>query len=894
MAGYSPLKITGMTTGLVEQREEFLLPDDAYPKLKNAYVWRERIRRKKGCLLLGRLQRNLSTQSLGNTIATGVQFNLFTQINLSGSVSAITQANPGEVTTSANHLLQTGQYVTFDSVGGMVEVNKKTYKITVIAADKFTIGIDTTTYTAYTAGGTWEVNDLASQSLKTIVPASVAISMPGPIVFTDQGNGTLTSVTPGNSGIINYVTGNITLTTTAGAGVSTVTFSYYPSLPVMGIRSRELVNNLNDQTVFFDQDYAYIFNAVANRFQEFIPGTTWNASSEGIDGTSFFWSTNYWVSQMTIPGSTSPLFTTQNQKLFWVTNNTGKFSANQDSPRITDGSTWVDFYTDTLPNTFSPWAQIGLNSTPVPIYLTNFLSMLPFRGRLVVFNTWEGTSAGSAENFPNRIRWSTIGNPFIPYAAGPPATGSWRDDIRGQGGFLDIPTSEDIVSVGFVRDNLVIYCERSTWQLRYTGRSIAPFQIERVNSELGGSGSFSAIQFDTSLIGIGDKGIVECDSYKSERIDIKILDFVFEIQSANNGPVRVQGVRDFINRLAFWTVPLSSAYDPMVPDANRIFPNIRLVYNYENDSWATFDDTYTALGTFQPQSSRTWLTTPIPWVQCNFSWVGTQARGQPDIVGGNQQGYIEYLDDQTVNDVSLSITGIQANTTLPTVITSPNHNLVTGAVIGIQDIPAGTPYDNLNGGVYGIIVGDNSNANAADKFRLMRYNSTTKQFSIPQLDVPNVNPYVGGGQINIRDNFNIVSKKFNFLDEGQNIQLGYLDILMDATELDQPGAISLNVYLDYNQNETSNTLPNNRIVNSGPSGISDTFFNSIIPTTPSTLNSKGGSKFWQRVFCPTRSNFITLEYTFSNAQMAGEEQTKNVQIDAQILWIRKGGRITQL
>ncbi len=725
MAGYSPLKITGMTTGLVQQREEFLLPDDAYPKLKNAYVWREKIKRKKGCLLLGRLQRNLVTQSLGNTIATGVQFNLFTQINRTGSVTGITQANPGEVTTGANHLLQNNQYVTLSGVGGMTEVNGKTYKITVTAANKFTIGVDTTTYTAYTAGGTWEVNDLSGETQKTIVPGSVVITMPGPIVFTDQGNGTLTSVTPGNSGIINYITGNITLTTTAGAGVSTVTFSYYPFLPVMGIRTRELQNSLNDQTIFFDQVYAYVFNSGANRFEEFIPGTTWNAAGEDIDGTSFFWSTNYWVSQTTIPGTTTPLFTTSNAKLFWETNNTGKFGTNQDPPRITDGITWVDFYSDIDPTTFSPWAQIGLNDTPVPIYLTNFLSMLPFRGRMVVFNTWEGTTAGNAQNFSNRIRWSTIGNPFIPYDNGPPAKGSWRDDIRGQGGFLDIPTSEDIVSVGFVRDNLVIYCERSTWQLRYTGRSISPFQIERVNSELGGSGPFSAIQFDTSLIGIGDKGIVECDSYKSERIDIKILDFVFEIQSANSGPVRVQGIRDFINRLAYWTVPLSSEYDPMVPDADRIFPNIRLIYNYENDSWATFNDTFTALGNFQPQSSRTWLTTHIPWIQCNFSWIGTQARGQPEIVGGNQQGYIEYLDQQTVNDVSLSITGVQPNTTLPTVITSPNHNLITGDVVGIEDIPAGTPYDNLNGGIYGIIVGDNSNADAANKFRLMIYNPDT-------------------------------------------------------------------------------------------------------------------------------------------------------------------------
>lgn len=810
-----------MTTGLVQQREEFLLPDDAYPKLKNAYVWRERILRKKGCLLLGRLRRNLVLFTEPSTDGTAT----YTQDLLNGlrATQPDGQLVPGSIT-----------FILDNGLGNQTIYNDNGFGVVTLTSGVFTI----------------------------------------------------------SSGSINYATGILILNFTGipGAGIPAVaTFSYYPSLPVMGIRTRELQNSINDQTVFFDQVYAYIFNSGTNQFQEFIPGTTWNAGGEGVDGTSFFWSTNYWVSQLLIPGTMNTLFTTTNAKLFWETNNSGQFGSNQDPPRITDGITWRDFYADSSPATLSPWAQIDAT----PTYLTNFLSMLPFRGRMVTFNTWEGTTAGSAQNFSNRIRWSTIGNPFIPYANGPPATGSWRDDIRGQGGFLDIPTSEDIVSVGFVRDNLVIYCERSTWQLRYTGRSIAPFQIERVNSELGGSGPFSAIQFDTSLIGIGDKGIVECDSYKSERIDIKILDFVFEIQFANEGPVRVQGIRDFINRLAFWTVPFSASYDPMVPDVDRIFPNIRLVYNYENDSWATFDDTYTALGTFQPQSSRTWISTTIPWIQCNFSWIGTQARGQPDILGGNQQGYVEYLDEQTVNDVSLFIQNVQPNTTLPTVITSPNHNLVTGSVIGIQDILTGTPYDNLNGGIFGIILGDNSNADPANKFRLMIYNPATGQFSTPQLDVPD-GPYIGGGQINVRENFNIISKKFNFLDEGQNIQLGYLDILMDATELDEPGAISLNVYLDYNQNEASNTLPNNRIPNSGPPGFPDTFFNSIIPTTPSNLNNVGGSKFWQRVICPTRANFLTLEYTFSNAQMAGEEQTKNVQIDAQVLWIRKGGRLTQI
>lgn len=334
---------------------------------------------------------------------------------------------------------------------------------------------------------------------------------------------------------------------------------------------------------------------------------------------------------------------------------------------------------------------------------------------MVAFNTWEGPALNGAIQYSNRIRWSTIGNPFIPYvnAVPPlPSTGSWRDDIRGQGGFLDIPTSEDIVSVGFVRDNLVIYCERSTWQLRYTGRTIAPFQIEKVNSELGGEGPFSAIQFDTSLVGIGDKGIVECDSYKSERIDIKIPDFVFDFQPStgtgltqNNAAFRVHGVRDFMNRLAFWTIPLAETYDPNIITDSQIFPNQRLVYNYENDSWALFNDSLTTLGTFQPLASRTWLNTDIPWIECDFAWIESQQAEIPTIVGGNQQGFIEYLNATTVNDVTLYVSNITPNTITPTVITSPNHNMGTDFVIEISGIPIGSPYSaSLNSPQAGLIT----------------------------------------------------------------------------------------------------------------------------------------------------------------------------------------------
>jgi hypothetical protein len=107
---------------------------------------------------------------------------------------------------------------------------------------------------------------------------------------------------------------------------------------------------------------------------------------------------------------------------------------------------------------------------------------------------------------------------------------------------------------------------------------------------------------------------------------------------------------------------------------------------------------------------------------------------------------------------------------------------------------------------------------------------------------------------------------------------------MDKTS---EGAITMKVYLDYNDNTATNVLPENVV----PSTLlPDTFFNSVVPTTEPV--PRGSSKVWQRVFCNTRGAFLTIEWTLSNAQLNGIEQESDVQIDAQILWIRRAG--TQL
>lgn len=68
------------------------------------------------------------------------------------AITAITAANPGSVTSEA-HGFDTDDIVTISGVAGMTEVNDTDYTITKVSADAYTIGVDTSDYTAYSSSG---------------------------------------------------------------------------------------------------------------------------------------------------------------------------------------------------------------------------------------------------------------------------------------------------------------------------------------------------------------------------------------------------------------------------------------------------------------------------------------------------------------------------------------------------------------------------------------------------------------------------------------------------------------------------------------------------------------------------------------------------------------------
>ena len=416
------------------------------------------------------------------------------------------------------------------------------------------VGTVTTPWTSFTG----------ALSNVPISPGSVAITV-GTVTFSDNGDGTLTGNPNTNSGTINYTTGSISLTFSPSLGGDTsviADYEYYNELPVMGLVTYETGVVNQEQLIGFDTTKANLYSNTNQRFQDisYYKGTTTAFSWTGSD-SNFFWGWNY----------ADALWTTSFVRGFQNTQDDTTGSG--DGIRWYDGSGWINF----LPQVD------GTN------YLMGARMIVSYRGRLVMLNTIEGSAYGTYTNYLQRARWCQLGTPY--YSTVPSGyTGSfdvnaWRSDVVGKGGYFDAPTQEQIISAEFYKDTLIVFFERSTWQLRYTGNETLPFVWERINVDLGAESTFSTIVFDDGIVSVGNYGIIRCDATGVKRIDQVIPDVVFQIHNGNDGVQRVYGIRDYTKQLVYWTFPSA--------DENPTYPNRILVYNYLDGSFSFFNDSLT-------------------------------------------------------------------------------------------------------------------------------------------------------------------------------------------------------------------------------------------------------------------------------------------------------------
>lgn len=597
-------------------------------------------------------------------------------------------------------------------------------------------------------------------------------------------------------------TSAVTATLTA---INQITFSaiaasvyFYPSLPVMGLLTYENSATNDEATLAFDTKFSYQYDNLTVGWERII-----GAAAEWYGSTSdFFWGVT-WSGVLA------------SERIFFVTN------FNQLEPnfmRYFNGAVWASL---------NPAITAAAGNT-----LQSARILTVFKDRLIALNTWEG-GVGPL-NYVNRARYCQIGDPLDATA--------WRQDIAGKGNAIDAPTKEAIITVEFIKDRLIVYFERSTWELAYTGNQIYPFSWQQINTELGAESTFSVIPFDKLAIGVGNVGIHACNGSNVDRIDQKIPNTIFDIRNDNAGAQRVYGIRDYFSEMLYWTFPNNSTIT---------FPNKIFVYNYPTKTWSFNDDSITCFGYFQPSNSILWNSATVYWSSDVIWNSGSVSSKFQQVVAGNQQGYTFICDTNiNTNELVLQINNI----TLSGVQTSLqviDHNLAQDEYIYIDNAvwlvtptppPVLPPFFTtlyLNTQIFQVLT-------VTDK----------DNFTIgPNASFTGV--YQGGGLISRVSQINIKTKQYNFYAQiGRNSFVNKVDFLVDRTT---NGQIDVNYYVS---TSSDNLLLNS--ANTGSllgTGTLDTFPYPLIPLEATS------TRLWHPVYFQAEGEVIQFELTMNSLQM---------------------------
>lgn len=830
----APFSIVNLRDGARRDVESFLLKNDSFPIIENAYLFRGRIQKRSSYQTIGTNTGRLRWQ-IGTTGASPFVFTLpdipITSSIVQFSIGSVFFTDPGGA-SPVNLLSTNGAYSgTLDRTTGVVTLNHPVILATAVfyypglpvmglkvreqiaINDELLLGFDTRYSYLFDSVS----NDFIGANTYKFQAPAVA----GP-VFTWHG---------ANSDLfwtVNYF--NVLWASNNNSGLNSYTISAgtdaIPSVLTIGVGHNVQVN-----------DVVMVVNTSTSNT---LNGRTFQVSVVGA-GT------------VTINNTVAPGGGAFSGVLVVLNRNVNSIAGTTNG----DAIKWFDG-----PGTGTGWVNFipPLNAATPQNLLRGALIILPYKDRLVVLNTYESSGLNAVVNFPQRARWCQNGTPFFTEdnAATPveyllPTNenanfDSWFDQVTGKGGFVDAPTDEIIVSAEFIKDTLIVYFERSTWQLVYTGNEVLPFVWQKINTELGSESTFSIVPFDRGVFAVGNYGIITTDSVNVVRLDEKIPDEVFQIQNINNGVKRVYGIRDFNAQLVYWTYPIISDEDDDVTSYTLTFPNQVLFYNYLDGSWAETDDTFTCFGYWQKFTDLTWADLTRSWNTTNFSWNSQVLQAKyPDVVAGNQRGFVfvfSQLQNLGQNAPSLEISNFSVNT-----ITIPDHNLVNGQYILIT---ACTGFTSANNVIFKIT------------------NATANTFDLDP--VVNATGYTGGGLITAIPNLDILTKEFNpFYEQGKSVRINYIDILMDRTDA---GQFTLNTYINSNVSVPVNSQ-------------------TILTTTESVQPIYAGqTRIWHRIFPDIVGSFFQLQVTLSDTQIRDLEiATSNIRIHALIMYVSPIGRV---
>jgi Ubiquitin-activating enzyme E1 FCCH domain len=750
-----------ITKGLRTDRLPFVIDNDSFPTLFNAYEWRGRVKRKRGTEVLSQLNRYFNSSSVSyNTGSATISFDVAGNANLITGYSLQTNASivPGSVSivgavgpTTYTDPTKDG-YLTPTGTGGANTINYATGAILIPAQASSTatatfkyyptlpvLGLEDLTLGINNYPGTLAFDETYSYNQLTVSPYPIydvsfyknPASGGAYTGYTRKTNSTPTTWNGENYQqfyTVNYqgalwATNGITVPfTTTNIGMQFKPISNITNIVPGPPATAQLTINGHGLSIgdfIFINEVVGMLNAnmvsTINFQTGYVIGPAIDANNVNVEFP------NATLAGAYVSGGIAQYLTNRSNStldcLRWYDGDPTNGSAV--TPVLSGLNGWVNFAPPLSKSIFSiderPAAQY---------YLVGAKMIVPFKDRLLFIGPVIQDSAHPPIYLQDTVIYSQNGTPYYTASfTGDPSLAttvfdpilvpvnqtatpfSYWEDQTGFGGFISAGIDQPINMSGPNEDVLMLGFSNSQARFVYTGNDIVPFNFYITNSELGSQSTFSTVIFDKGVFTQGSRGIIMSNQTGAVRLDDPIPDQVFEINETDNGAERTCAARNYENEWLYLTYTSDSA--------TSIFPNQSLLYNYREQTWAVINESYTTYGQFRRQTGFTWQTVGLTyptWDDWQDPWTeGEVNLEQPEVIGGNQQGFIIVKDKGTGETNSLYVQSITGNT-----ITSTNHGLNTNDFIIITGC-LGTISQFLNNFMFQItVVDENSFTIATD------------------------------------------------------------------------------------------------------------------------------------------------------------------------------------
>lgn len=879
------LVVGPINRGLQKDRTAFVIDNDAFPALINSYQWRGRIKRKRGTSFLNRLtQAGVSVTGLS---LTSGEINLISALSLESTA----QIKPGSINiqgvTDGTTYTDPDQDGTLTAVGGTGTGGTVNYSTGDITIDSGAGQSITGTFSYYPGLPVMGLESYASSS--AFYPLMIA--MDTSYAYT------ISNSSPYTCYNINFYKNPASATYTGYTAKSTWTNFNFNGQSYQQFWTTNYQGALwatNGVTVPFSG------TNIGMQYKQIItvdnitggPPATADLSITGhgltvgdfvfinevLTTTGINFQTGYVISVVS-----ADKVTVEFPNATIATNGTGGIAQylTRKADPTKDGIMWydgnpTDGASPPVPSTTKGWvnfapplsyASYSIGDVPASTYyLVGAKLIVPFKDHLLFFGPVIQTSSSNSQIYlQDTIIWSQNGTPYYTCSfTGNPTlstttfnsilvpvnqtatANSFFEDQSGYGGYLDTGIDQPITTVSTNQDLLIVGYPGIQSKLAYTGNTLLPFSLYLISTEYGSTSTFSAINMDTGVIAKGTRGYTLTSQVSSQRIDLPIPDEVFETDLGNNGSERICAQRDFLQEWVYFTYNMKST--------TSFFPTRTLQYNYRDNSWALFYETYTTYGLFQKASGYTWSTigSVFPtWSSWNESWIsGSTTLYNQQVIGGNQQGFVITREEGTAESDSLYIQSISGS-----VITCPDHCLSTGDYIFITSA-IGTISSEINDKIFSV--------------QSVTQNTFTLNPSIGS------GTYLGLGVIKKLYIPFIQSKQFPLAwDLGRKTRLGVQQYLLTKTA---QGQVTLNIYLSQ---DGDNPYNDGAIVPSQNSENDSLVYSSILYTcpegtnlglTPANINLNSVTavyqeQIWHRINTSLLGDTVQIGITLSDSQM---------------------------